>query len=308
MYSARRSPGFTLIELLVVIAIIAILIGLLLPAVQKVREAAARSTCQNNLHQIALALHNYHSANECFPPGCTNTPGSAAQWGWGTMILPQLEQGNLYNALNPTGQTMSAAFNNPTSLAALQTPVSTFLCPSDLPGTLGDLNDNRKFLKAVSGQSIAIAKSNYIGNGGNVGGSPPDGIFGIASRVKMTDIADGTTFTLLVGERDRGSAATNDGRFAGLWAGESNEAAIVGTQAIFSLTKFRMFTGENGTLFNPEQAYGSQHNGKAGANFALCDGSVRWIPNTIPWGNTATAATTFNNLGSRIDGFPVGDY
>src|SRR5438093_1845627 len=118
--------GFTLIELLVVIAIIAILLALLVPAVQKVREAAARVQCQNNLKQIGVACQAYHDSRKCFPPGYLATaayPDTTPGWGWAAFILPYIELAPLYNQIDFTQPLQNSA--------AIQTTVPLYLCPSD---------------------------------------------------------------------------------------------------------------------------------------------------------------------------------
>ena len=132
--------GFTLIELLVVIAIIAVLIALLLPAVQQAREAARRAQCVNNLKQIGLAIVNYHDTHNAIPTGGFAETATTNDYSWRALILPQMEQGNLYNAINfslPVGGTGGATNANPKSGYTMWvTTIKTFLCPSD--GTNGN--------------------------------------------------------------------------------------------------------------------------------------------------------------------------
>jgi prepilin-type N-terminal cleavage/methylation domain-containing protein/prepilin-type processing-associated H-X9-DG protein len=220
--NSARSAAFTLIELLVVIAIIAILIALLVPAVQKVREAAARSQCANNLKQLGLAMHNYHDTNKVFPQAYKSlaTPDPTAPPGTGTygagafvLILPYIEQTNLYRQIDVNRAALSAV-NMPPSNPAYSAPVATFLCPSSPGQPTADYsqelaNSFNNFGIAVrTAPGLIFGRTDYCPDAGmmaalpgisiNAGASiicqPPDG------PVRFTDITDGTSNSILVVE------------------------------------------------------------------------------------------------------------
>jgi prepilin-type N-terminal cleavage/methylation domain-containing protein/prepilin-type processing-associated H-X9-DG protein len=257
--SRIRPPGFTLIELLVVIAIIAVLIGLLLPAVQKVREAAARSKCQNHLHQICVALHTYSATHGRFPPGFESV-GTTTGWGWGAFILPHLEQGPLYEQLGiPITPFGSGGMAPPTPLT--QTPLAVFTCPSDPSQKLNTL---KRF----------HAKSNYRGI---CGPSVPQffipdedygGVLFHNSKIRTTDITDGTSNTLGVGEC---LVDEKTGKVGALWVGVDFAVGTIHISNVYWSVDNNQFRINGPGV----QAFSSRHPG--GAHFGFCDGSVRFV-------------------------------
>ena len=197
----RRTSGFTLIELLVVIAIIAVLIGLLLPAVQKVREAAARASCQNNLHQVGLALHNYHDSQGSFPSGylCTqpkaNPDYTSPGWGWAALLLPYIEQGNLSRQIN-----FALPIEATSNLAARTMIIKLYVCPADRSTGVFTIYDKNN---APLAQAATNSYAACHGVGVDLDEELDDfnGMFSRNSRVRFADVTDGTSNTIAIGER-----------------------------------------------------------------------------------------------------------
>ncbi|WP_435016401.1 DUF1559 domain-containing protein [Tundrisphaera sp. TA3] len=196
---AGRGRGFTLIELLVVIAIIAVLIALLLPAVQAAREAARRTQCVNNLKQIGLAMHNYHSTNDGFPMGASLNRGGAATWNnWSAqaMMLNFIEQGPLYSSINFSWECRDNAQNR----TAYETKINSFMCPSD--SNIGRTNMNSYF---ASVGTTTNAGDDIPPRGSTVANKifqafPTTGMFGMKLSYGIRDVIDGTSNTIAYSE------------------------------------------------------------------------------------------------------------
>jgi prepilin-type N-terminal cleavage/methylation domain-containing protein/prepilin-type processing-associated H-X9-DG protein len=254
--------GFTLIELLVVIAIIAILIGLLLPAVQKVRDSAARTQCENNLKQIALGLHNYHDAYGVFPQPRGVITSFTSNYGWLCKLLPYIEQDNLYQAVNTN------------FFGAITTNLPTFECPADARSgkdgtgatTSGTHSSGLTWYIGVTGDYGAGDVSYTPSNSGIMQPNTPG--------IRLTDVTDGASSTLMVGERPP-SADLSFG-----WWGYSDYDNLLATQNYINIYPNCPTPGvyRPGNVTNncDSNHFWSLHTG--GGNWAFGDGSVHFLP------------------------------
>ncbi len=303
-----RVRGFTLIELLVVIAIIAILIGLLLPAVQKVREAAARAKCQNNLKQVGLALHGYHDARGVLPPAIsTGIPASnVPNWdrrGWQAFILAYLEQSALHANMEAKAATMA---NYTITFPGYDTAIPTLQCPSDpnSPKTITVPGNPQ----GAHGNYAVCAASTHFGTGAGEDKSL-NGMFFSASRVRLTDVLDGTSNTLMASELNvvPDTASTHDIR------GRYNNA-IHNSVQISTLNPPNTTLGDqmNGSYCVPIAGRApcatptqfvtyarSYHTG--GVNAIMGDGSGRFVRDSVD-------ATVYRVSGSRNGGEVAGNF
>ncbi len=288
----NRRSGFTLLELLVVVAIIAILIALLLPAIQSIRERARSTYCANNLMQIGMALANYASVHSVLPPGVVDVKGpvlnvpSGYHHSWTVQILPFLGLENIYRHID-----INRGVYDESNQTVLDSTIATFLCPSNpLPG-----------------------QTNYAGCHNDVEAAidaDNKGVLYLNSHIRLDEIPDGTSHTILAGELKR--ATPSFGWSSGTRSSLRNTGSPINAKDPVPTTGFgspgtspgRDFAGvqaltEQGVLaLDFVGGYSAWH--PDGANFLLCDGSARFLKHSID-------TIVYRRLGNRSDGEVVGD-
>jgi prepilin-type N-terminal cleavage/methylation domain-containing protein/prepilin-type processing-associated H-X9-DG protein len=288
--------GFTLLELLIVIAIIAVLIGLLLPAVQKVRMAAVRAQCQNNLHQIGLALHSYQDENQSFPAGSRVSDPTYTYWSWMASLLPYVEQQSLWNEAQTFAMTVSNNGLGSPQNPALGQPVRTWECPADARSSTTYQN-----------WGLTVAFTSVLGNAGTDVQSL-DGVLFQDSHVSSTQILDGASNTLMAGERPPSADLYWGWWFCGEGYCRLGLADVtMGTRSagyVQYLEQSSECASANvgfvpGVVTNncDQSHYWSMHDG--GGNFLFADGSARFL--------TYQANSILPALGTRAGGETFGD-
>ena len=280
--SPPRREAFTLVELLVVIAIIAVLIGLLLPAVQKVRETASRLSCSNHLKQLTLGLHHYHDSADHFPAGYVSPEAPAtvgadyfnAAWGWSSLLLPFVEQDTLARQMGVSensrfGGGVQSCMPGHVPNQLSQTPLTLFRCPSDTGPALNPIRNNHAMsnYRAVSGPYTAPFVSANFDYGG---------VFYQNSNTRMTSITDGASNTMAIGEC---KFDEKNGQTACIWAGMEGWVAPGQSSGVIRVSDVCWFVDNVTAVVNgtASQAFGSRHPG--GAMFGFCDGSARFFRN-----------------------------
>jgi len=290
MTSAIRSPtarhAFTLIELLVVIAIVGLLIALLLPAVQAAREAARRVQCRSNLRQIALALHNYHDRAGSLPPtSVVDWDTDTGWWSWRVRVLPELDQQPLYDQIDLREDIWN---NGDKYKPATSAQLAVFMCPSD--PHIEKVFETVEFFPG--GEAYALAS--YFGCRGSDDAIPGDGAFpAINEVVRLRDITDGTSQTILLGERPADTSAN-----WGWWAaGVGLDDEGLGDHVLDALEG--LYAGDLTNTSTDLLHFWSPHTG--GVHVAMCDGSVRFLSYSIE-------EEAFQSLASRNGDEIVGEF
>jgi len=307
MFRMRRRSGFTLIELLVVIAILAVLMGLLLPAVQKVRAASIRTYCANNLHNLGAAMTKYEWDTGSYPPGLLDAAGKWQYISWLARILSNVEQDNTFKEIQKSEDAGNTYPWNNTTFPSLGRAEAIYTCPADPRGpqakTIGD---------PLVGQ-LTLGFTWYLANSGT-NSRAFDGVIYLNSKVKKTEVTDGLSNTFFIGERPP-SVDLEFGWWMAGWGqtGDGSEDVVLGALEKYQAGGWSVPIDGNlhgyppcvvgkiypfgpGNIDNPcdQFHYWSLHPG-GGANFLMGDGSVRFI-------TYAAGATVLPKLATRAGG------
>jgi len=302
-----RRRGFTLIELLVVIAIIAILIGLLLPAVQKIREAANRMKCSNNLKQLGLAMHNYNDTNGHLPGNIRPVAAGTVRVRWTTFLLPYFEQDNIYKIYN-----QNVNWSDPANAAAVAIPLKVMQCPSAPNATRKDDNPD-----TYPSWNPKVATGDYSGIYFTTSAQTAPGILSKTDEVRLTDITDGLSNTIHLTEsagkadlyragRQVFSASTSNRVNGGGWCRPATDVPYpVGLAADGVSSGSQGINAANGFPLTsyPSAQFGTDGTGQlyafhtGGVNALLGDGSVRFVKSSI---QLATLQALISRSGGEV--------